>query len=85
MVQSSAGRSNAGKHTALRIRTEDESVTLNTVFANLQRLTATVQDIQSEIGEMRYAATYHITSHCIVLYRSVLLHFSLHLQLHFHF
>ena len=67
MAQSgaSAGRSNAGKHTALRIRTEDESVTLNTVSANLQRLTATVQDMKSEIGEMRCAATYHITSHCV--------------------
>ena len=81
MAQSSASavRSNAGKHTALRIRTEDESVSLNAVSANLQRLTATVQDMKAEIGETRYAATYHITSNCIALYRSILLHFMIHL------
>ena len=69
MVHSSAsaGRSNAGKHTALRIRTEDESITLNTVSANLQQLTATVQDLKAEIGETIYAATYHI-----ILYRTLI-------------
>ena len=53
-AQSGAGRSNAGKHTALRIRADEESVTLNTVSANLQRLTVTVQDLKAELGEKRH-------------------------------